>query len=76
MTTEINKKTWTSDKSENQEYKQIIKLTPETIYNIIDVKLLLQKVIAAEDYSQDDYVTGDNYSIKENEETTFVDIEI
>ena len=58
MTTEINKKTWTSDKSENQESKQIRKLTPETIYNIIDVKLTKTKF-------------GDNYILIDEDNESF-----
>jgi hypothetical protein len=58
MTTEINKKTWTSDKSENQEYKQIRKLTPQTIYNIIDVKSIKTKF-------------GDNYMLIDEDNERF-----
>ena len=36
-------KSWTSDKSENQESKQIRKLTPQTIYTIVDVQLIKTK---------------------------------
>ena len=36
-------KSWTSEKTENQEYKQIGKLTPETIYTIVDVKPIKTK---------------------------------
>ena len=43
-------KSWTSEKTENQEYKQIEKLTPETIYTIVDVKPIKTKF-------------GDNYML-------------
>lgn len=49
-------KSWTSDKSENQDYKPIQKLTPQTIYTIVDVQLTKTKF-------------GDNYIlIDENNE--------
>ena len=51
-------KSWTSDKSENQEYKQIRKLTPQTIYNIIDVKLTKTKF-------------GDNYILIDEDNESF-----
>ena len=50
-------KSWTSEKTDdNNEYKKIEKLTPQTIYTIVDVKLIKTKF-------------GDNYMlIDENNE--------
>ncbi len=51
-------KSWTSEKSENQEYKQISKLTPETIYSIVDVKQIKTKF-------------GDNYMLIDEDNQRF-----
>ena len=51
-------KSWTSDKSENQEFKQISKLTPQTIYTIVDVQSIKTKF-------------GDNYMLIDEDNERF-----
>ena len=43
-------KTWTSEKTDNNDYKQIEKLIPDTIYTIVDIKPIKTKF-------------GDNYML-------------